>query len=87
MRIEIRSAHVFGMTPRETARAVEWAESGWLYALGLLNSGHHAGFTVVFGSGTVAEWSVRPLRYLELRTTDDLARHVERTHPRPELSS
>ncbi|MFJ6052290.1 hypothetical protein [Streptomyces sp. NPDC092307] len=56
------------MTPRENARAVEWAESGWFYALGLLNAGHHCGFTVVLGSGAVAEWSVRPLPCLDLRT-------------------
>ncbi|MGW2583455.1 hypothetical protein ACWCYZ_19355 [Streptomyces virginiae] len=70
MRVQIRTAHVFGMTPRENARAVEWAESGWLYALGLLNSGHPCGFTVVLGSGAVAEWSVRPLPCLELQTAD-----------------
>lgn len=86
MRVQIRTAHVLGMTPREIARAVEWADSGWHYALGLLNSGHHAGFSVVFGSGAVAEWSVRPLRYLELRTTGP-CRSLERSYPRPELSS
>ncbi|MFB6806618.1 hypothetical protein [Streptomyces sp. NPDC056387] len=86
MRVQIRTAHVFGMTPRETARAIEWADSGWLYALGLLNSGHHAGFTVVFGSGAVAEWSVHPVQYLELRTAGP-CRALERSYTGTELSS
>ncbi|GAA3299083.1 hypothetical protein GCM10020295_36350 [Streptomyces cinereospinus] len=86
MRVQIRTAHVFGMTPRETARAVEWADSGWLHALGLLNSGQRCGFTLVFGNGAVAEWSVCPLRYLELRTADP-CRSNERSYPRTELSS
>lgn len=86
LRVQIRTAHVFGMTPRETARAIEWADSGWLYALGLLNSGHHTGFTVVFGSGAVAEWSVHPVQYLELRTAGP-CRALERSYTGTELSS
>ncbi len=85
MRVQIRGAHVLGMTPREITRAVEWAETGWLYALGLLTSGHHCGFTVVLGSGAVAEWSVQPVTYLELRTSSRCT--AERGCSRTELSS
>ncbi|MFC9294364.1 hypothetical protein ACFTWH_00375 [Streptomyces sp. NPDC057011] len=85
MRVQIRGAHVLGMTPREITRAVEWAESGWRYALGLLASGHQCGFTVVLGSGAVAEWSVHPAPYVELRTSSHCA--SERACSRTELIS
>ncbi|WP_445269611.1 hypothetical protein [Streptomyces sp. DSM 41634] len=85
MRVQIRGAHVLGMTPREITRAVEWADSGWLYTLGLLASGHHCGFTVVLGSGAVAEWSVHPMTYLELRTSSRCS--AERACSRTELGS
>ncbi|WP_435611764.1 hypothetical protein [Streptomyces sp. bgisy159] len=68
LRVQVRTAHMLGMTPREVERAVEWAESGWLHALALLNSGTRCGFTVVVGSGAVVEWTITPVRFLELRT-------------------
>ncbi|WP_159043034.1 MULTISPECIES: hypothetical protein [unclassified Streptomyces] len=86
LRVQVRTAHVLGMTPREVERAVEWAESGWVHALGLLNSGTHCGFTVVLGSGAVAEWRVTPVRYLEIRTHATYSPPRTRTS-RPELSS
>ncbi|MEU8758558.1 hypothetical protein [Streptomyces sp. NPDC048659] len=86
LRVEVRTAHVFGMNPHEIERAVEWAESGWQYALALLNSGTHCGFTVVLGSGAVAEWKVTPVRYLELRTHAAYG-PTQPFDSRPELSS
>ncbi|MFJ4871290.1 hypothetical protein [Streptomyces sp. NPDC088757] len=67
IRLQVRTAHVLGMTPREVERAVEWAESGWRVALALLGAGEPCGFTVVLGSGAVLEWTVRPVNRLELR--------------------
>ncbi|WP_338677340.1 hypothetical protein V1460_33490 [Streptomyces sp. SCSIO 30461] len=72
---------MLGMTPREVERAVEWAESGWMTARGLLASGMPCGFTVVLGSGAVSEWSVRPVRYLAVRTTGTCP--VDRQHALP----
>ncbi|MFI5686802.1 hypothetical protein [Streptomyces sp. NPDC051636] len=66
IRIQVRTAHAAGMTPRETMRAIEWVESGWMHALALLHTGNPCGFTVVLHGGAVAEWSVRPLRYLSM---------------------
>ncbi|GGP35147.1 hypothetical protein ACWC98_05350 [Streptomyces goshikiensis] len=66
LRVDVRGAHSAGMTPREISRAVEWTESGWLQALGLLTAGEPCGLTVVLGSGAVIEWSVRPARLLAL---------------------
>ncbi len=66
IRVQIRTAHVFGMTPHEIERALAWAERGWMQAIGLLKAGQPCGFTVVLGSGAVAEWAVRPLRCLTL---------------------
>lgn len=86
LRVQVRTAHVFGMNPHKIERAVEWAESGWRHALTLLNSGRHCGFTVVLGTGAVAEWSVTPVRYLELRTHATYAPPRTPTS-RPELSS
>ncbi|MGA5268043.1 hypothetical protein [Streptomyces lydicamycinicus] len=64
IRVSLRTHHVFGMTPREQRRAVEWSESGWVQALAALRSGEPCAFTVVLNSGGVAEWSARPLTYL-----------------------
>ncbi|MFF7415591.1 hypothetical protein [Streptomyces lydicus] len=66
IRISLRTHHVFGMTPREQRRAVEWSETGWVQALASLRAGEPCAFTVVLASGGVAEWSARPLTYLSL---------------------
>lgn len=66
IRIQVRTTHALGMTPRETARAVAWAESGWIQALASLHSGEPCGFTVVLHNGARAEWTVRPVTFLEL---------------------
>lgn len=84
MRAEIRGAHVFGMTPREVERAVAWADSGWMTALGLLNSGAPCGYTVALGDGADAEWSLHPVRYLGL-TSSSPCPGVE-AESRPEMS-
>ncbi|MGW1277955.1 hypothetical protein ACWD4V_13525 [Streptomyces tsukubensis] len=68
VRISIRTHHVFGMTPREQRRAVEWSETGWVHALGTLRVGHPTAFTVVLSNGDTAEWSARPVTYLSLTT-------------------
>ncbi|MCZ0980298.1 hypothetical protein O1L60_18425 [Streptomyces diastatochromogenes] len=77
LRVQVRTAHVFGMTPAEVERAVEWAEEGWFMAQALLNAGEACGFDVVGGNGVVAEWSARPVRYLELCPAD---RHIDDHH-------
>ncbi|MEU5331042.1 hypothetical protein [Streptomyces parvus] len=66
IRVSIRTCHVFGMTPREQRRAVEWSETGWVQALGMLLNGDPTAFTVVLANGDIAEWSVRPVAYLSL---------------------
>ncbi|MGW8767660.1 hypothetical protein ACWGN5_34825 [Streptomyces sp. NPDC055815] len=86
IRVQVRGAHVFGMTPGEIERAIEWVEDGWITALGLLNAGEQCGFNVVLGNGALAEWSVQPLPYLEIRVPDS-PRHNEHGPRQTELSS
>lgn len=66
IRISLRTHHVFGMTPREQRRAVEWSETGWVHALATLRNGDTSAFTVVLSNGGEAEWAARPLTYLSL---------------------
>ncbi|WAU06066.1 hypothetical protein [Streptomyces nigrescens] len=68
IRVSLRTHHVFGMTPREQRRAVEWSETGWVHALATLRNGDTSAFTVVLSSGGQAEWSARPITYLSLST-------------------
>ncbi|WP_189822332.1 hypothetical protein [Streptomyces finlayi] len=39
VRVQVRTLHVLGLTPREIARAVEWADTGSLHALDALHRG------------------------------------------------
>lgn len=67
IRVQVRNSHVFGLTPREAARALYWADQGgWIQALAALHRGEPCGFVVFFRRGRHLEWSVRPLTYVTL---------------------
>ncbi|MCX4675059.1 hypothetical protein OG413_06925 [Streptomyces sp. NBC_01433] len=67
IRVQLRASHVLGLTPRETARALHWADQGgWVQALGALHRDEPCGFTLLLRRGRHIEWSVRPLRYVSL---------------------
>jgi hypothetical protein len=84
IRIQVRTFHVLGMTPREISRAVEWAESGWIQALAALHRGEPCAFSVLLSSGIRAEWCVTPTPYFPLA---DANRHIRQIRdPHPELS-
>ncbi|MFI6861830.1 hypothetical protein ACIBKZ_18345 [Streptomyces sp. NPDC050421] len=67
IRVQLRASHVLGLTPRETARALYWADQGgWAQALGALHRGEPCGFTLLLRKGRHIEWHVRPLLHLTL---------------------
>lgn len=69
IRVPLRASHVLGLTPRETARALYWADQGgWVQALGALHRGEPCGFTLMLRKRRHIEWNVRPLLHLTLRT-------------------
>ncbi|BAU84927.1 hypothetical protein SLA_4038 [Streptomyces laurentii] len=78
IRAQVRGSEVFDMTARDIARVNAELASGRRVALGLLDAGIPVGFTVSLENGTVAEWSVRPVRLLVLP-----APHVRRHTPQP----
>ncbi|MFF8613943.1 hypothetical protein [Streptomyces sp. NPDC015350] len=67
IRVQLRTNHLFGLTPRELIRAHHWADQGgWVQALGALHRGEPCGFTLVLRGGRHIEWHVRPLTYVSL---------------------
>ncbi|MEU6920892.1 hypothetical protein [Streptomyces sp. NPDC046631] len=67
IRVQLRTNHLFGLTPRELIRAHHWADQGgWVQALGALHRGEPCGFTLVLRGGRHLEWHVRPLTYVSL---------------------
>ncbi|GGZ96776.1 hypothetical protein GCM10010329_17510 [Streptomyces spiroverticillatus] len=83
MRIQLRTYHASGMTPREVLRAVEWTESGWIQALAALQRGEPCSFSIVLGSGVRIEWRATPKKLLPLIDASSTTCH---TSPHPELS-
>ncbi|MFF8913572.1 hypothetical protein ACF08M_09665 [Streptomyces sp. NPDC015032] len=69
IRIQLRATHLFGLTPRELARALHWADQGgWTQALAALHRGEPCGFVLLLRKGRHLEWNVRPLAYLVGKT-------------------
>ncbi|MFG2722933.1 hypothetical protein ACGFW5_32230 [Streptomyces sp. NPDC048416] len=66
LRCELRAAHVFAVSARESRRAVDWADSGYVAAMAVLCQGRGIGFTLPLRTGEIAEWHIRPARYLPL---------------------
>lgn len=85
IRVQPRTSHVLGLTPRETTRALHWADQGgWVQALAAVHRDESCGFTLLLRKGRHIEWHVRPVRYLTLAPSGPLTeqpppgRHVRR---------
>ncbi|MFF9568369.1 hypothetical protein [Streptomyces sp. NPDC014685] len=69
LRVQLRTNHLFGLTPRELIRAHHWSDrGGWVQALGALHRGEPCGFTLMLRGGRHLEWHIRPLTYVSLGT-------------------
>ncbi|MEV8456273.1 hypothetical protein AB0467_24270 [Streptomyces sp. NPDC052095] len=55
------------MAPYDARRAAELVDARRRVSRGLLDAGIPVGFTVTPKNGAVAEWTVRPVRQVELR--------------------
>ncbi|MEU9098091.1 hypothetical protein [Streptomyces sp. NPDC048361] len=66
LRCELRAAHVFAVGARESRRAVDWADSGYVAAMAVLCQGRGIGFTLPLHTGGIAEWHIHPTPYLQL---------------------
>ncbi|WP_329400808.1 hypothetical protein [Streptomyces melanogenes] len=66
LRCDLRASHVFAFTARDSRRAVNWADSGYVPALAALARGEYVGFTLALRDGETAEWCIRPVQYLQL---------------------
>lgn len=88
IRVQLRASHVLGLTPRETARALYWADQGgWVQALGALHRGEPCGFTLLLRKGRHIEWHVRPLLHLTLTPSAPLSARCRRSvHARPDAA-
>ncbi|MFE1787613.1 hypothetical protein ACFW7J_04255 [Streptomyces sp. NPDC059525] len=74
IRIQIRTAHPFALSPAEVDRALAWADGGGrIQALAALHRGETAGFSIVLRDGLRPEWRVRPVDYLSLTRTHPAA--------------
>ncbi|RST07392.1 hypothetical protein EF910_06860 [Streptomyces sp. WAC07149] len=70
IRLQIRTAHPFTLSPTEAHRALTWADGGGrIHALAALHRGETAGFSIVLRGGLRPEWRVRPVDYLSLTPT------------------
>ncbi|MET8296803.1 DUF397 domain-containing protein [Streptomyces sp. NPDC005180] len=70
IRLQIRTAHPFTLSPTEVDRALAWADGGGrIHALAALHRGETAGFSIVLRNGLRPEWRVRPVTYLSLTRT------------------
>ncbi|MFG2664459.1 DUF397 domain-containing protein [Streptomyces sp. NPDC048387] len=75
IRLQIRTAHPFALSPAEVDRALAWADGGGrIHALAALHRGETAGFSIVLRNGLRPEWRVRPVNYLSLTRTCTAAR-------------
>ncbi|MER0447587.1 hypothetical protein ABR738_24050 [Streptomyces sp. Edi4] len=66
LRCELRAAHVFAVSARESRRAIDWADAGYVAAAAPLCRGRGIGFTLPLRTGEIAEWHIRPLPCLQL---------------------
>ncbi|EFL16743.1 predicted protein [Streptomyces sp. C] len=70
IRLQIRTAHPFALSPTEVHRALTWADGGGrIHTLAALHRGETAGFSIVLRGGLRPEWRVRPVDYLSLTPT------------------
>lgn len=87
IRVQLRASHVLGLTPREAARALYWADQGgWVQALGALHRGEPCGFTLLLRKGRHIEWHVRPLPHLTLTPPALSARCRRSVHALPDAA-
>ncbi|MEV5567619.1 hypothetical protein AB0L54_32905 [Streptomyces sp. NPDC052196] len=70
LRCDLRACHVFAFNARESRRAINWADSGYVSALAILSRGENIGFTLTLHSGEIAEWRIRPVAYLQITASD-----------------
>ncbi|MCF3182592.1 hypothetical protein IPZ70_21980 [Streptomyces polychromogenes] len=74
IRLQIRTARPFALSPTEVDRALAWADGGGrIQALAALHRGETAGFSIVLRDGLRPEWRVRPVDYLSLTRTHPAA--------------
>ncbi|GGY65787.1 hypothetical protein [Streptomyces xanthochromogenes] len=66
LRFDLRAGHVFAFDAYESRRAINWADTGYVSALAVLTRGENVGFTLSLRNGETAEWSIRPVQYLQL---------------------
>lgn len=66
LRCDLRAGHVLALDARESRRAISWADTGHVPALGTLARGESVTFTLMLHDGRTAQWCIRPALFLQL---------------------